>query len=120
MQSQPTHHAPPQPFHGVLRETQGTQMLLRINGGSKIKVEQGRVCARTGNRYRRAARRGGLAEQIQALPTIRKSLFPTEFFKGVLDLRGAHSVNEVHRRADIPYGATVRGAGNANVPSRAL
>ena len=66
----------------------------------------------------------GVGEQAQILRTLRKALFPREFFKGVgvlekgmgvLELNGAARVREFHRCADIPCGATARGVGHANV-----
>jgi len=65
-----------------------------------------------------------VGEQAQIFRTLRKALFPREFFNGVgvleksmgvLELNGAARVREFHRRADIPCGATARGVGHANV-----
>ena len=64
----------------------------------------------------------GVGGQTQSR-TLRKALFPREFFKGVgvleksigvLELTGAARVREFHRRADLPCGATARGASHAN------
>lgn len=55
--------------------------------------------------------------------TLRKALFPREFFQGVglleksmgvLELNGAARVREFHRRAEFPSGAAARGVGHAN------
>jgi len=60
----------------------------------------------------------GVGGQTQSR-TLRKALFPREFFKGmgVLELNGAKRVREFHRRADLPCGATARGVGHANASS---
>lgn len=64
----------------------------------------------------------GVGGQAQSR-TLRKALFPREFFKGVgvlekgmgvLELNGAKRVREFQSRADLPYGATARGASHAN------
>jgi len=65
----------------------------------------------------------GMGGQTRIVRTLRKALFPREFFKGVvvlekgmgvLELNGAARVREFHRRADIPCGAADRGVGHAN------
>ena len=70
-----------------------------------------------------------LGGQTQVLRTIRRALFPREFFKGVgvltrktgvLELDGAQCVREFNRCADFPRGATVRGVGHAKPSSFGL
>jgi len=65
----------------------------------------------------------------QIVQTIRRALFPREFFKGVgvltrktgvLELDGAQCVREFNRCADFPRGATVRGVGHAKPSSFGL
>jgi hypothetical protein len=60
--------------------------------------------------------------QTQIVRTIRKALFPREFCKGagVLELNGAQRVRELNRCADIPHGATARGAGDAKASNLSL
>jgi hypothetical protein len=73
-----------------------------------------------------ALRMGG---QTQVVRTIRKTLFPREFFKGVavleigmgvLELNGAQRVRELNRRADFPRGAAARGVGHAKASNLSL
>jgi len=65
----------------------------------------------------------GVGGQTQIPRTLRKALFPREFFKGVsvlekgmglLELNGAKRVRDFQRRAEFPSGATARGASHAN------
>jgi len=58
----------------------------------------------------------GVGGQTQIPRTLRKALFPREFFKGVgvLELNDAKRVREFQRRAEFPSGATARGASHAN------
>jgi hypothetical protein len=65
----------------------------------------------------------GAGGQTQIPRTLRKALFPREFFKGVcvlekgmglLELNSAKRVREFHRCAEFPSGATARGVGHAN------
>lgn len=67
-----------------------------------------------------------LGGQTQVLRTIRRALFPREFFEGVgvlrkdtgvLELNGAQCDREFNRPADFPRGATARGVGHAKPSS---
>jgi hypothetical protein len=70
-----------------------------------------------------------LGGQTQVVRTIRRALFPREYFKcvgvlakstGVLELNGAQCVREFNCRAGFPSGATARGVGHAKPSNLAL
>jgi hypothetical protein len=73
-----------------------------------------------------ASQKGG---QTQTVRTIRRALFPREFFKGVrlltngmgvLELSGAQRGREFNRCAGCSSGATARGVGHAKASSFGL